>query len=313
MPQIKPSLVVTSLALALCFSGCGDRNSEVAFSPNSGHSSDWVSTHKVSARANIESCVECHGTNLDGGVSNVACTKCHPGGAPVGANASGCTSCHGVPPDGPANGTSNRKLSHDKHSNLPGVTCNTCHNGYGYGAPGHGTLASARLSIDGAFKAKAATSDPAYTRNGSGGVTCTNVSCHGGQPTPVWGVAITECASCHAQGTARQDPEYNSYYSGYSVIGLSDALGASLGATLGTNQHARHLKMGFTCTECHYIWKLSNPQHFGGIVSKTFTSPGNTIGGEGTKIGSYDLTNQTCSAVSCHSLAPANNAPWVRF
>ena len=187
MSQIKPSHLIISLAVALALGGCGDKNPQAQFSPEGGHPAGWTVDHKSSAKANLSSCIECHGENLDGGVSKVSCTTCHTSAVPSGANAAGCTSCHGAIPDGSSNSFPNRNLSHDKHANLPGVTCNTCHNGFGYSTENHGTLASARLSLDPVFKAKAATSAPAYSRNGSGGVSCTNVSCHGGQPTPVCG------------------------------------------------------------------------------------------------------------------------------
>lgn len=305
MPSIKPAHLLITAALALALGGCGDKNDRAV---SSEHPADWAATHKDTASANIESCVECHGENLDGGIANVSCLTCHPNGTLT----SGCNSCHGAPPDGQT--APNRNLSHFAHSDVCGITCNTCHNTFGYDTPGHGTLTSARLSLDPTFKAKAATAAPTYSRSSSGAVTCSNVSCHGGQTTPVWGVAITNCTSCHQQGVAYQDPEYNSYYSGYSVSGLTDALGIRLGTALATNQHARHLaEYGATCDACHSMAKLTKVQHFGGIVTKTFTSPGKTIGGADTRIGSYDTTARTCSNVACHTLAPANNIPWFRF
>lgn len=79
MSQIKPSLAVISLALSLCLSGCGDRNSEVVFSPESGHPAGWSTGHKTAARSNSDSCFECHGEDLTGGIANVSCTQCHLG------------------------------------------------------------------------------------------------------------------------------------------------------------------------------------------------------------------------------------------
>jgi hypothetical protein len=64
--------------MALVFSGCGDKNSKAVFSPESGHPSEWSVTHKTSAKADLETCFECHGENLDGGIANVSCSKCHP-------------------------------------------------------------------------------------------------------------------------------------------------------------------------------------------------------------------------------------------
>jgi predicted CxxxxCH...CXXCH cytochrome family protein len=318
MSSIKPSHVLFSALLTLALGGCGDRNDK-AIVPEGGHPSGWIAAHKTSAQTNAESCTECHGADLSGGIAGVgvACTKCHVN-APVGANAAGCTSCHGNPPD--SGSFPNRNFSHAAHANITDVTCATCHNGFGSGTPDHGTLTSARISIDPLFQAKQAASAPTYSRNAAG-VTCTNISCHGGNINPpVWGETLG-CISCHAQGTAKSLPEYNSYYSGYSVVGLSDALGTTLGATLGTNQHARHLSRGAVCQDCHSTLKLTNPQHFGKLAAKDFVFPGNTIGnnngGGGTKIGSYDPdpTAQTCSIVSCHGDTSTSTIkwPWYRL
>lgn len=82
MSQIKLShlimSVVLALAVALGLAGCGDKNPQAVFSPESGHQSDWTLTHKFSAKADLESCVECHGANLDGGIAKSPCTRCHP-------------------------------------------------------------------------------------------------------------------------------------------------------------------------------------------------------------------------------------------
>lgn len=77
MSSIKPSHMIISMALALALGGCGDKNDKAVFSPEGGHPSDWTAVHKTSAKADLETCVECHGANLDGGISKVACTQCH--------------------------------------------------------------------------------------------------------------------------------------------------------------------------------------------------------------------------------------------
>lgn len=82
MSQIKATLYVSVLAFSLSLSGCGDTNSKVVFYPESGkHLPGWASGHKNSAKADTESCFECHGDNLDGGISKVSCSKCHAGGS----------------------------------------------------------------------------------------------------------------------------------------------------------------------------------------------------------------------------------------
>lgn len=82
MPQIKPALALIGLCLgaALALGGCGDQNSRAVFGTETGkHPAGWVPTgHRVAAQASADSCRDCHGANLDGGISLVACSRCHP-------------------------------------------------------------------------------------------------------------------------------------------------------------------------------------------------------------------------------------------
>jgi hypothetical protein len=84
MPQIRTSLFLAALCLlgALALAGCGDSNSQAVFTSDTGkHPDGWVPAgHQAGARANLNSCVDCHGENLEGGgISKVACTQCHSG------------------------------------------------------------------------------------------------------------------------------------------------------------------------------------------------------------------------------------------
>ncbi|MGB9080579.1 MAG: hypothetical protein WCD00_04720 [Desulfuromonadaceae bacterium] len=310
MSSIKPSLVIVSALLALALGGCGDKNNKAVFSPEGegGHPSDWVRTHKASAWTKVESCAECHGENYDGGISKVSCMSqtavsgftCHVT-SPV-ANLTGCVSCHGGLPSGPFGTTApNRKYAHTKHTALPGIGCDTCHFNAGSATLGHATADAA----GGRKKATVAGSASfPFVYNADG--TCSNVSCHGGKVTPdFWTGSISivandngVCLKCHEQGTSAGVPQYNSFYSGiFSPNGI-------------TNLHAFHVvDQGANCTDCHNIGTLTNyQQHFGGLTTKTFTLPANTIGGVPTKIGSYAASTKTCNNVACHSF----NAKWVQ-
>ena len=281
---------------------------------SSGHVTGWLDPtsdkfHKFTARASI-SCVNCHGADLNGGIapggiSAPSCSntngtsglKCHSNGKAEGAKAVNCTSCHGNPPDGAA--APNIKGGHDRHTTLPSLTCAACHSGAGSGTSLHAN-GIVNVIITTSLKAKKASSNPVKNADN----TCENVSCHGGNKTPVWGTSNgLACTSCHQQGTGFQVPEYNSYYSGQFA---------------GVSQHLRHLARinpatGLTvyCTDCHDINKLTKQQHFGGVATHSFVFPGNTIGGGTTSIGSYDTAQTKCSAVSCHQNVPPNNIQWT--
>jgi predicted CxxxxCH...CXXCH cytochrome family protein len=81
---------------------------------------------------------------------------------------------------------------------------------------------------------------------------CTNVSCHGGQPTPNWRTGtidvVNACLSCHALGTA----QYNSYNSG---------------------RHTKHTDQfglsAATCKRCHDATKVNVAGHLTDLATPT--------------------------------------------
>jgi predicted CxxxxCH...CXXCH cytochrome family protein len=194
-----------------------------------------------------------------------------PAAPPGGPNYTDCTACHGQPPSG--NSYPNVAGHHAEHTTLPSINnnCATCH----AAAAHNGTV---DLGIVSTFNAK---SGPAMA---NANMTCTNISCHGGQTTPNWqsgSIAVdTQCTSCHAAGTS----QYNSYFSG---------------------QHNRHVSRGFSCTVCHDTGKLANG-HFTNLATSNFEQdPAATIGGGSTSVGSYTpsttrATSGTCSSIACH-------------
>ncbi|MBJ6726923.1 hypothetical protein [Geomesophilobacter sediminis] len=82
MPQIiRALLAVLLLAPVAVLTGCGDRNSQADLDPATGkHAPGWLpGGHTVAAQDHGASCTECHGEDLGGGISRVACTNCHLG------------------------------------------------------------------------------------------------------------------------------------------------------------------------------------------------------------------------------------------
>ncbi|HEY5999140.1 MAG TPA: hypothetical protein VI078_07530 [bacterium] len=75
------------LLLVVAVAGCSKSRNDVLFTPGVGHPEDWIADHGKAYRKAPARCVECHGTDLKGGVSAVSCfsasfkgTACHPGG-----------------------------------------------------------------------------------------------------------------------------------------------------------------------------------------------------------------------------------------
>jgi predicted CxxxxCH...CXXCH cytochrome family protein len=171
---------------------------------------------------------------------------------------------------------------HVKHNALAGVTgvCASCHTGFDTGSQAHYDHANARPGKNAlrvspgetAFLSAYNAKSGAASFNATA-LTCSNVSCHGGQTTPSWQTGAgtinvnTQCTSCHAFGTA----QFN---------------GASSGEHNANGDHR-------VCTNCHSTTKLADPavgKHFLNLgTSALETRASVTIGGAGTQIpeGSY--------------------------
>lgn len=123
------------MAAAISLWGCSKANSDAPALDASGkHSADWIAQHRISFVNNQSQCLECHGSDLRGGISRVSCftplfggQACHaggPSGHPAGwrdpglhgasaklqpgfnSGFSGCQSCHGVDFTGGVSGVS---------------------------------------------------------------------------------------------------------------------------------------------------------------------------------------------------------------
>lgn len=270
--RIRQFRLLLLIALVAC-AGCGTANTGTNdFDPDAGtHLQGWVvAEHVPAARADSNSCTECHGEAFDGGISGISCADCHLSGSPLVKT--NCSSCHGNPPYGAA--APNRIGKHAAHSALPATVnmCDSCHSDAGSGRDKHfnGSLDVKLLS---AYSAKSGTA----AKNADN--TCSNISCHGGQRTPAWysGDTIdagTQCSSCHAYGTS----QYNSYASGRH------------------NTHAEVYK--FPCVRCHDVTKLQ-AEHFTRLDTTAVEGdPAKTIDD------SLNYVSGTCLP-ACH-----NQRPW---
>ncbi len=240
-------------------------------------------------------CASCHAVT---GTSPVAsaplCTTCHTGGSPL--TSGNCTSCHAEPPAGAA--YPDIAGSHVKHDALAGVTaiCATCHNGIDSGTQGHYDRANARPGKDALrvppgdavflakFNAKSGTAS-----FDSGALACSNVSCHGGIPTPGWqtgSIAVNTdagCRQCHTPGTAAGTPESNSPFSGLHGFHLGGAVNA-------------------LCTECHDMANGTSgaSNHFAFLDTPALEGPpSQTVEPIGNPA-FYNATDQTCGTFTCH-------------
>jgi hypothetical protein len=314
---IKFFLLLASLAaLAACGKANGDAPS---VSATGKHPADWVHTHPTDAQAKVNSCTECHGEDLAGGITRVGCFSnpmttfngfaCHAA-SPV--TTPGCDSCHGTPPNG--NTAPNRANAHDTHFQLPEVaalSCPTCHFGAGFGTPNHakatasGGIARATVALldtGGVLRAKTLTSFGYDASTES----CSGVICHGGQPTPSWSTGSievdTDCLKCHEQGTAPQTPQYNSFYSGISPLHANGTR---------NNLHAFHVGLFSSCTICHNTTQLAT-SHFVGLTTPAFDAAPSTtvVSGGTTKIINYTAFSAVVPSGTCTSTCHGQRS-WV--
>lgn len=187
MSQVSRFLLygVVSLGLCLGLSACGDTNSE-----SGAHRTGWLPAgHGTVAKANVEGCVGCHGENLDGGISKVACTTCHLGGS---------QSVH------PQQWGSFAYARHKAYLELPGNTSSSCANASCHGVTLAGVSGSGpsctSCHMGGVTKKHPATWTQ-YSSHGnfvkaSGYVGCSNAACHGNNARGVF-LSGPSCFVCH--------------------------------------------------------------------------------------------------------------------
>jgi predicted CxxxxCH...CXXCH cytochrome family protein len=235
-------------------------------------------------------CANCHAVSGTSPIASApACQVCHTAGSPVlpGGSFGNCSSCHGSSsftpfPDAQPNGTTYPNIAgaHAKHLALgfiPGgsnaIDCDTCHSGLGFVTLEHYIRANARpglnalrvppgdLSFLATYNAKTGASS-----FDNGALTCSNVSCHGGQANLNWQTETldvnTQCASCHAFGTT----QFNSFNS-------------------GAHNQGSHVALG--CLVCHNTTTLA-VNHFTALSTPAMEGPASpTIGGAGTDVITY--------------------------
>ena len=255
------------------------------------HSVPYLTTaHTGVAQSGFDSgCGACHAVTGSSPLSTAPlCTVCHTAGSPL--TLTNCTSCHVRPPTGSV--FPNVAGTHAKHNALPGVAgvCTACHNSFDTGSQAHYDHANARpgknaLRVppgEAAFLATYNAKSGAASFNNSA-LTCSNVSCHGGQTAPNWQTGTintaTQCTSCHALGTA----QFNSYNSG---------------------EHNRSDHRSRACTVCHNTTTLA-VNHFTRLGTTAMEGPASaTIGGGSTTVSTYVPSTGSCTPSNtsvCHS------------
>jgi len=225
------------------------------------------------------------------------CQTCHVAASPL--TALNCTSCHASPPNSGAPAGAaypNIAGTHAAHIALDNtgtpISCNTCHNGLGPSLANlnHYNRANAIPTENAArvppgdvlFLATYNAESGASSFDNGAALSCSNVSCHGGQPTPNWRTGTIDvnnaCTNCHISGTT----QYNSYNSGDHTLHIN---------LFGNTPN--------TCKFCHNTTTLA-VNHFTTLSTPAMEGPASaTIGGAGTLVPTWNPVTKSCTP-SCH-------------
>jgi hypothetical protein len=203
MSQITKTSLALALAMlvflgVLSIAGCGDKNDQSHFDPDSGnHPADWLpAAHMAAAQAHLDTCTPCHGTDFNGGISKVACTQCHLGDQthvhPLDWDLHGdlAYALHGPYVDLHGAAACSNAFCHG--TNLQGVagsgpSCSSCHLG-GPLSP-HPLEWANEINIHGGYVLANGTSGPPNQG-------CRNVTCHGADLQGVF-LSGPACNQCH--------------------------------------------------------------------------------------------------------------------
>jgi predicted CxxxxCH...CXXCH cytochrome family protein len=276
----------------------------------------------VTAAAFASDCATCHAYSGTSPTSSAPlCNVCHQLANPIsaGTNAGTCKSCHtgtaGLP-TGPG-GTAYPSIAgaHVKHMALPtALSCDTCHGGSGTGTTTHYTNANARIAVPAApvsvnidlvFTAKTG-GIPTLT---GGSLTCSNVSCHGGQVTPGWqnGAinSATQCTACHGIAATAGVATQNNDAFGRHSLGSHNAMTAANGIACTT---CHNMANGSPGALAHFKYLTTGAVDGVATGSPADQMPSGTIVFDPTIVtgaGTYSVTNLTegnggC-ALTCHT------------
>jgi predicted CxxxxCH...CXXCH cytochrome family protein len=276
----------------------------------------------VTTSAFAADCATCHAYSGSSPVSAAPlCNVCHKLADPTstGANAGTCLSCHagaaGLPNGPGGSGFPSIAGGHAKHMALATqLTCDTCHAGSGAGTTTHYMNADQRLAnpptgpasvaIDAVFTPLTGSS-PSFSGSS---LTCSSVSCHGGQTTPGWQNgsinSTTQCTACHAVATTAG-----------TITQYNDAFGRHSQGTHNATAPANAI----ACTTCHNMANGSPGAlaHFKYLNTTTVDGTGTGIPADqlpsGTIVfdpvavtnGTYTVTSATQGnggcALTCHT------------
>jgi predicted CxxxxCH...CXXCH cytochrome family protein len=201
MRPARPAALVLFLTASL-LAACGssrDVDPDRIGPGGGGHAVPFVDQHAAAAKAAIDSCTGCHGSDYDGG-SAASCNDCH---AEAGAAdwATDCGFCHAA---SPTSGAHQAHLVAGTFANA--LPCASCHVVPAPVLPGSLDHVDGGVDVEFSTTARKNVTSPSYA-----GGTCA-VYCHGktaalgNRQSPAWtSTAPLTCGSCHSAAPTSGD------------------------------------------------------------------------------------------------------------
>ena len=274
---------------------CGKANDQApALSSVNKHPDTWLTEHRVAYRQKPDSCRECHGPDLLGGVTKIGCStnSCHSGNHPPR------DIIHPIP----FKGTTDLNKAHGAMAKKDLTICQACHGKAG-GAGSNprfnlvfGSL-SAGCESSGCHNLNMAHPKPWQTHASSGNQPNSCALCHGANFEGSAASGAPSCKSCHSLLTGIQLPVVKACDSchGNSTISNIPSFNGS---------HAKHLalpELKNNCAACHsgggsdsnvHLTYNSNRTVVVGILAAFTAKNGGAP--------SINASTKMCSNVICH-------------
>jgi predicted CxxxxCH...CXXCH cytochrome family protein len=274
--------------------GCSAANDQApALNSTNAHPSDWRTAHRSAYRQKPDSCRECHGDDLTGGITKIGCSvaSCHAGNHPP----------RSIIHEVPFKGTDTLNKAHGSLAKKDLTVCQDCH-----GLPGsagsnprfnltYGSL-PAGCESSGCHNQFMAHPKPWNTHGSAGNQANACALCHGANFEGSAATGAPACSSCHSRLIGVQLPVAGTCNSchGNPPDGVTTPNRAG--------SHVVHLalpELQNNCNACHDGGGSGTPAHLDKVFGNYTVA---FLSGYSAQSGAvrFNKAAETCSNVKCH-------------
>lgn len=321
--------VFASIAMIVLAWACGDsRESGGQFNVDTGKHTSAVWLPQGHATAGTTACTECHGDDLNGGISKVSCSSCHLGGptavhpaswVPVylthGKSVStGATTtaqcankyCHGINLEGVTNSGPSCTSCHSMPYDPATLVCATCHS-----IPPSGTASPNRAGKHSKHSTSARTScdichdgSSAYAGNHSNGLVDLSFQVaylpkSGGVPS--YNASTNTCTNMSCHGAQATPSWLTGTLNVNAQCSACHAYGTTQYNSFNSGKHDKHVnEENIGCTICHDTAKLA-PNHFTKLNTPAMEGPASATLQTQTGYNGNSCNPRAGGLSSCHN------------